>query len=334
MSGKFSETLKQLQPVVYQTLYNSLKQDKVAHAYLFSGLVGTPRKETAYLLAQSLVCEHADAFACEECDVCRRIKEGNYADIIFVDGKDKQIKVDEIRRIIEEFNKTGLEGYNKKIYIIDYVENCNDSALNALLKFLEEPAGSSVYAILLTEHLDRILPTIISRCQTIQFKPLGMEVCYNVCVENGYDTFDAYLLSNMYRDLDLIREVYEGPLYQPAKGLFVSFIEDLSKDKDMARLNLMRNLDFMPAPPYNRNEAEKGKILLGLFVKMNAIFFNDLNEDFKGDISWYSEYLEKFKGTRYDRPESVELWRDAENKFLPSESFNQPLVLDQLLYKL
>lgn len=334
MSEIFAKRLETEQPVVYQTLRNSFQNDRVAHAYLFSGLAGTPKMETAVLLAQSLVCEHKEVFACEKCETCLRIKDGNYADIIYVDGKEKQIKVDDIRRVIEEFNKTGLEGYNKKIYIIDYVENCNDVALNTLLKFLEEPAGASVYAILLTEQIDRILPTIISRCQTIQFKPLSSEICYNVCVENGFDPFDSYLLSRMYRDTNMIQEVHESANYQKAKEIFTNFVNNLSVNKDEARLGLMMDLDFMPSPSYSKSETDKTRSVLSLFMKLNSIFFNDLAFDFKYDIEWYKEKQEEFKNSKYNSSDTVKLFREAENKLSPSDAFNLPLVVDQLLYRL
>ena len=107
---KFAERLQAQQPVVYQTLKHALMQKKLAHAFLFVGQKGTPRLETALLLAQSRICQHVhDGFACEECIDCQRIAEGNYADLILLDGASKSIKKEEIRSLQERFNKTGLE---------------------------------------------------------------------------------------------------------------------------------------------------------------------------------------------------------------------------------
>ena len=106
---KFAERLQAQQPVVYQTLKHALMQKKLAHAFLFVGQKGTPRLETALLLAQSRICQHVhDGFACEECIDCQRIAEGNYADLILLDGASKSIKKEEIRSLQERFNKTGL----------------------------------------------------------------------------------------------------------------------------------------------------------------------------------------------------------------------------------
>ena len=81
----FKDILREQQPVVYHTLGNALEHNRLAHAYMFSGPSGTPKKETAYLLAQSLVCRES-GFACEVCDTCERIAHNEYADMIYLDG--------------------------------------------------------------------------------------------------------------------------------------------------------------------------------------------------------------------------------------------------------
>ena len=156
----FKDILREQQPVVYHTLRNALENDRLAHAYMFSGPSGTPKKETAYLLAQSLVCGQP-GFACETCDTCERIIHNEYADMIYLDGTSVSIKKDDILKLQHAFAKTGLEKTGKKIYVLDHAENATPDALNSLLKFLEEP-GSDMIAILIVEQLDRVLPTIIS----------------------------------------------------------------------------------------------------------------------------------------------------------------------------
>ena len=114
----------------------------MSHALLLCGPRGTERRETAIFIAQSLVCQHSEeGLACEECESCQRIAQGQYADLIVLDGADRSIKKDEILSLQEQFSKTALEGNGKKIYILDHAENATPEALNSLLKFLEEPAG-------------------------------------------------------------------------------------------------------------------------------------------------------------------------------------------------
>ena len=122
------------------------------YPYLFTGEKGTPKKESAYLLAQSLLCLNVNenGFACETCDECQRLIHGNYADLIYIDGLKNSIKKSDILTIQEHFSKTNLEKYGKKVYILDGVENATPVAMNTLLKFLEEPEGD-VLAILICE---------------------------------------------------------------------------------------------------------------------------------------------------------------------------------------
>ena len=145
----FKDILREQQPVVYHTLRNALEHNRLAHAYMFSGPSGTPKKETAYLLAQSLVCRES-GFACEVCDTCERIAHNEYADMIYLDGTSVSIKKDDILKLQHAFAKTGLEKTGKKIYVLDHAENATPDALNSLLKFLEEP-GSDMIAILIVE---------------------------------------------------------------------------------------------------------------------------------------------------------------------------------------
>ena len=113
----FKDILREQQPVVYHTLRNALEHNRLAHAYMFSGPSGTPKKETAYLLAQSLVCRES-GFACEVCDTCERIAHNEYADMIYLDGTSVSIKKDDILKLQHAFAKTGLEKTGKKKEIL------------------------------------------------------------------------------------------------------------------------------------------------------------------------------------------------------------------------
>ncbi len=105
------QQLKQEQPIAYRTLSHALKHDRLAHAYLFHGPTGTPKGAGAELLAQSIVCANRDedGFACGECVDCRRIKEHQMTDFIYLDGTSTSIKKENILKLQHEFVKTGLE---------------------------------------------------------------------------------------------------------------------------------------------------------------------------------------------------------------------------------
>ena len=94
------DKLKEQQPIVYHTLKNALENSRLAHAYLFSGPGGSMKKDAAILLAQSLLCK-GNTFACEECDLCKRVKAHEYADMIYLDGSEISIKKEEYKKAAE-----------------------------------------------------------------------------------------------------------------------------------------------------------------------------------------------------------------------------------------
>lgn len=222
--------LMRSQPIVYQTIKNGLQYNQVAHAYLFTGPNGTPKEDTAILLAKSILCEEAGEFACGHCSICQRVENRAYTDLIILDGKEATIKKDQIVKLQEQFNKTGLERYNKKIYIMNEATNATPEALNSLLKFLEEPAGEHVYAILITEKVDRLLDTIISRCQNITFRPLSQDQCAIESIKLGVDDEDAYILSRIVKDPIQINEISLDERYHQIKTQTMEFLEAFLND--------------------------------------------------------------------------------------------------------
>ncbi len=230
------EKLRTNQPIAYQILKNSLMSDSYAHAYLFYGDKGCGKMDTAIFLAQSLMCEH-EGFACEECDICHRVKNNNYTDLLIIDGSIKTIKKEDILNIQEEFSKTAFEAAQKKVYILNLIENATVDALNSLLKFLEEPQ-SDVIAILITESIDQILPTIISRCQRIPFKKVSFEECFNSAKNLGIDEMDAYLCASLVNDPDEILHLSEDENYQSARYLAIEFLSHFYDDPYQSILDM------------------------------------------------------------------------------------------------
>ena len=321
----FQEYLRENQPIAYQTLKNALGSGRMSHAYLFSGPKGTGKKETAYLIAQSLICEHRDVFACEECETCQRIANNTYADMIYINGNERTIRVDDIEDILTRFQKTGLEAYNRKIYILDGIDHATDAAQNKLLKFIEEPAGDSVTAILISERKEQILPTILSRCQIIEFLPLKRESCYEICLSEGDEPLDAYLLSYLYNDMAEIRENRDSDNYGNVRELFCSFLLDLKKSKNLALVNLEND------PVIKKN---KDKEVLRNFVSLLALFFSDLIRQEQTQIPWYDEQLAFFANSNYNNPDIIQNLLEAMTRLQSESRDNMMLVLEQLVYRL
>ena len=164
---------------IIKTLLNAIENNKVAHAYIFSGPRGTGKTTTAKLLAKALNCE-ADHKPCNECFNCKAILDGTHPDIIEIDAASNN-GVDEVRDLIEKVKYAPIQG-RMKVYIIDEVHMMTPGAFNALLKTLEEPPEHVVF-ILATTDVHKVLPTVLSRCQRFDFSKINFEDIKNRVTE-------------------------------------------------------------------------------------------------------------------------------------------------------
>jgi DNA polymerase-3 subunit gamma/tau len=158
------------QEPVTQTLRNALRSGRVSHAYLFCGPRGTGKTSTARSLAKAINCINPnDGEPCNTCEMCLAISEGRALDIIEIDAA-SNTGVEDIRSLREKVNYAPNQA-SYKVYIIDEVHMLSNSASNALLKTLEEPPSHVVF-ILATTEVQKILTTILSRCQRFDFRRL------------------------------------------------------------------------------------------------------------------------------------------------------------------
>ena len=159
---------------VATTIRQAIKQQRVSHSYLFCGPRGTGKTTTARILAKAVNClEPAEGNPCNNCQICRTINEGRFLDIIELDAASNR-GIDEIREIRDKVNFAPVEG-QRKVYIIDEAHMLTDQASNAFLKTLEEPPAHVIFVLCTTE-ANKILPTIISRCQRFDFRRLPTDV--------------------------------------------------------------------------------------------------------------------------------------------------------------
>jgi len=164
------------QEIVTRTLQNAIKSERVAHAFLFSGVRGVGKTTTARILAKSLNClEGPTGSPCSRCDSCQEIAAANSVDVLEIDAA-SNTGVDNIRDLRESV-RYGTARDRFKIFIIDEVHMLSNQAFNALLKTLEEPPHH-VKFILATTELEKIPATIISRCQQFTFKPISFSLIF------------------------------------------------------------------------------------------------------------------------------------------------------------
>jgi DNA polymerase-3 subunit delta' len=185
-------------------LAGAMKRNRIANSYLFSGESGIGKRTVAINFAKALNCmkyipydqvsgtgegpmqtvrRETEIDACDACDSCRKIESGTHPDVLLIAPEDRQVRIDEIRRIDEVLSFKPFEG-RKKIVIVDNAEAMNISAANAFLKTLEEPPEDSII-ILISSNPDYLPDTIRSRCSTIHFVTLSLSSCKKIIAEKA-----------------------------------------------------------------------------------------------------------------------------------------------------
>jgi len=262
---KFADYLQQKQPFVWKTFLSEKTEGRLGHAFLLSGEAGTPLKETAFFLAKSLLCDHPEPLADETCRTCQRVDHGNFSDLLFLDGSEGSIKKEEIGELVGGFTKTAVEDKGMMIYIIHLVENMTPEAVNSLLKFLEEPSTKTI-AFLTTENEARILPTIVSRCETMRLLLRPRKEVISEAVEEGVPLKDAEVLSYFCNSADLVKLEAESSDYEGARRAFEIALDALKGPRSAIIYGFEKNI--IPLV--------KGKETGRYFLDMLSLAFKDL----------------------------------------------------------
>ena len=286
---------------IIQTLKNAIVQNRIAHAYLFCGPRGTGKTSIAKIFAKTLNCTNNQDAPCGVCENCKMAANGSHPDIIEIDAASNN-GVDEVRNLIDKVKYAPMQG-EYKIYIIDEVHMMTSGAFNALLKTIEEPPAHVIFIFATTEP-NKVLPTIISRCQRFDFNKVSMHdikyrlsvVCKNEGIEideNGLtliaqladggmrdalsilDQCVAYCSSHI--DVNDIRKIYGVVTSEDIGKLFYSvykkdvdsFVKDIQKYSDMGMDIKRLTADFI--------HMLKDSLILD--YSENSTLVSDMNKD-------------------------------------------------------
>ncbi len=212
--------LVQLQPNVLMLLENSMKKNRLAHAYIFEGGHGTGKREIALQLTKLIFCENVtENRACNCCSSCVRIEQQSHPDVHLIEPEGQSIRKEQMKYLHAEFRMKSVEsGY--KVYVIDHAEKMTLSAANSLLKYIEEPAPNTKL-ILLTTLIHQVIPTIISRCQVISFRQLDHETFCRQLISEGVSQEVAPLLVNITNNVEEALALFEDDWFTKARRIVV-----------------------------------------------------------------------------------------------------------------
>ena len=177
-----------------EQLMRSVQAGRIVHALLFVGPHGSGKRTLARLFAQAMVCQ-GERKPCGVCPACKRFLAGSHPDIHVVKPEKKSIGVDEVRELIDALALRPYEG-GRHIALIEQADRLTVAAQNALLKTLESPSGEAMF-FLITDAPGAMLPTILSRCQTVRFSDLSVEDCARVLEGRGIDPVRARELAGL-----------------------------------------------------------------------------------------------------------------------------------------
>ena len=248
---------KQTQLISYNILKNSINNKKISHAYLIETNGNRDGFNFALSFAKSLLCpnSYTNCNYCNNCNQCQIIDDNNFIELEIIETDEMWINKDKINKLQNDFNFKPVVGH-KKIYIINQAEKIRESLANTLLKFIEEPEDG-IIAILITENRNKIINTILSRCQIIS---LNKNNSNEVKIDELYD-------------LEKVSNVVK----------FISFLENNGLE------TLLNTQELFHSKYIDRKEYEVAFNIILLYYK------DVLNYLIGSDVILFKDYIEKIK---------------------------------------
>lgn len=335
----YRQMLAQYEPVPFDILNKAVSKQRLSHAYLFTGPKGSLKTELAILLSQTILLGknelvNEEMLSDAEMIFCENIATNNHPDYYFLNGYRKEaISKEEIDSIPIRFAQKAVSAAGKKVYVIDHFENTSISAMNSMLKFLEEPSDN-VYAIIIADNVERILPTIVSRCVQLRFQPLPTQLYYDLARKQGVDLEDAYLLSHIEKSIDHFAEVVVSDSFQNAKKMLKQWI---GADGDRRLLLVDYEVHYQAKKASSEKSALKQAKDINLdtiryFLDMMICFYKDILLYDGNGPAWYDSAIQKqYFATKYIA-KCIEIL--VQQRDLCNRINDLNLVLAQTIYRL
>lgn len=281
--------LKEKQPYAVTLLLKSIQKQRLSHAYLFEGNRGTGKMAVAMQLAKTLFClENEGVEPCHECRNCKRIASNNHPDVRILSPEEgKQITIEQIDFLLKEIAYRGSES-ERRLFIIEHADRMTQVAANRLLKFIEEPSEKET-VIFITEQRQQILPTIVSRCQTISFKPLPKKELREQLEEHGITQPLARLVSTLTDDYDAAFKLASDGMIAQAQSLVIQLSEDVLERRSDILLTIQEKVIS------RLKDKEQISLLFDLFLLwFRDVIFLHLQKDDQLVFIHAKKKLEKF----------------------------------------
>jgi len=311
------EKYSNVQPSVVKILINSYQQKRLSHAYLFEGAKGTGKLDIAIDTAKMLLCKDG----CGTCKTCLSIDMRSHPNVIVVEPDGNSIKKEQIKSLIQELNKTSLvEG--AKVYIINHIDKMTPSAANSLLKYFEEP-HKNTYAILITENIQMILPTIISRAQVLSFSKVSDSIMRKNLLDKGISEEYSRILPLVTNNIFEAQELAESEEFKNMLDVIYELGNIYANKYHNALIYFHENGQFV-----NRDNC-------GLFLDLLLYYYKDilnhkmnLETIFPDNVS-----LVKLREIPTETViENIDYLFNERNKL--KHYVNVPLLLDRVIQKL
>lgn len=307
------------------SLIKSIDNNQISHCYIFEGPKGMGKYDLALIFAQSLFCENFNTNPCNKCSSCIKINSDNHPDLHIINNDETTIKREEIDALIESVYKKPYES-RKKVYIIKAAHEMTLQAGNTFLKTLEEPPGDTVI-ILLTTNSNLLLPTIVSRCQTVKFKNVRKEAIKKYLNEN-------YQISEEIANL---AAEYSKGILNKAVNMIDEKDETLKKRAEIIKLfdriiNSDSEIIYELESYFEENKDNIDTIIEVMMMWVRDILFVKnmmgeliINKDFKQLAVAHSQYMKKNNNL-------IEIMQNTSDNI--KSNVNYKLAIDNMLLKI